>query len=253
MSIPAFSAQASLYSNSRRYRSSITESDAKSSSGHSIVPAYMPGPATQHECALCTDACAVPRDVCLSKVAISVAEGCIASLGFGCGAAISLGYLQAASCLATYAVCLDYCNIPDLGVTGFHGPCCPKVCSWPDLIAGFGSGCCDHGEACVDKDDPNSREGCCPTEQAVCGGDCCAKGEYCCGENCCPADYFCRDGVSCSQFPGDFNPGTPPPPPPADNCIFGGEPCGPKCCPPGTHCCNYHPETGADCRTSCWA
>jgi len=222
MNIPEFTAQASLYRTSNSYRCSGSEFSG-SIPAQSVIAAYIPGPQTQHDCSVCTDACAVPRNICLAKVAISVTEQCIGSLGFGCGAAIALGYIQTGSCYAGYEACLGYCNIPDLGVEGFHGPCCPKICGWPNPLKGSRTGCCDHGEACVDQDDPNSRQGCCPSGQDVCAGKCCPIGEVCCpGDRCCKPPSFSND---------------PPPPPPVNNCIFGGDPCGTKCCPIGTMCC----------------
>ncbi len=95
-----------------------------------------------------------------------------------------------------------------------------------------------------------------------CGSNCCAQGEYCCGDTCCPQDHkccgdgtccppdlFCLEGGGCGYPRFDTHP--PPPPSPVNNCIFGGEPCGPKCCFGDTHCCGYSVEFGADCRRSC--
>jgi hypothetical protein len=235
MNIPAFSAQASLYRSNNRYYSSGAEFGG-SISDQSVIAAYIPGPRTQERCSGCTDICVGLRDVCLAGVAVTVAEACWGTLGFGCGAALAWGYLQAGGCYAQYAHCFGLCQIPTNPI--WDSPCCPKVCGIHTLgIAG--SGCCDHGEACVGSHNPNTRDGCCPVGQE-CHGNCCAPGEY------------CLDDGSCSTEPGYFaNP--PPPPPPVNNCIFGGEPCGPKCCPPGTHCCNYSVEFGPECKTSCWA
>ena len=174
MNIPAFTAQASLYSSSRRYRSSITESDAKSSSGHSIVPAYMPGPATQHECAVCTGLCDKVMEGCAIIVVAGVSAVCVGTLGFGCPAAVAAGETILVGCAEAYAACIGYCNIPSwVPVVG--GYCCPKICGPPNPLEGSGSGCCDHGEVCVDLSDPNSREGCCPVGH-FCDGKCCAQG-----------------------------------------------------------------------------
>lgn len=235
MNVPAFSAQASLYRSNNRYYSSGAEFGG-SISDQSVIAAYIPGPRTQERCSGCTDICVGLKDVCLAEVAISVAEACWGTLGFGCGAALAWGYVQAGGCYAHYAECFGLCQIPSNPF--WESPCCPKVCGIH--IPGIaGSGCCDHGEACVGSHNPNTRDGCCPVGQE-CHGNCCAPGEY------------CLDDGSCSTEPGYFaNP--PPPPPPVNNCIFGGEPCGPKCCPPGTHCCNYSVEFGPECRTSCWA
>jgi hypothetical protein len=61
---------------------------------------------------------------------------------------------------------------------------------------------------------------------------------------------------TCPSFPpstGPFFPVTPPPTPPPGrpviNCIFGGAPCGPTCCPPGLECC--YSEFGPYCRARC--
>lgn len=245
MNIPEFTAQASLYTTRNYYRSSgarIGDSPAD----HSVMAAYIPGPETMNRCSGCTDVCVVTRDVCLAKTAGMVAEACWLSLGFGCGAAIALGYIQAASCEASYLSCFGVCNIPSAPELGWKGFCCPKVCG-PPTPGIAGSGCCDHGEACVGSGSPNSRDGCCPVGQ-YCGGNCCAKGEKCCGVNCCPADHYCLDGNKCSAFPGEF--GGDPPTPPAKHCRVGAD-CGPECCPLGLECCSYSAEFGADCRTSC--
>lgn len=253
MSMPAFSALASLYRTSNRYHSSIAEFSG-SIPDQTVVAAYIPGPETQNKCSGCTDYCLFIRNVCFAKVALSVTEACIESLGFGCGAAIAWGYQAAASCYAyTYLPCLGYCNIPDADIKG-TGICCPKVCGFPKPWEGSGSGCCDHGEACVDTDDPNSRGGCCPTDQLVCGGSCCAKGETCCGQTCCPPDHYCLDGNNCSAEPGYF-PTTPTPPPPVHHCILGGVPCGTRCCPHGLQCCGIDVGRGGApiCKSSCLA
>lgn len=234
MNIPEFTAQASLYRTSNRYRSSAADFGG-SIADQSIVTAYIPGPQTQNKCSGCTDVCVAVRDVCLAKVAVMVTEACWASLGFGCGPAIALGYIQAASCESSYLSCFGICNIPSASELGWESPCCPKVCGVP-TPGSAGTGCCDHGEACVGSDGPNTRDGCCPVGQ-YCGGNCCAKGESCCGETCCPPDHFCLDGNNCSAEPGYF-PNTPPPPPPVNNCIFGGVPCGKKCCFGDFVCCN---------------
>jgi hypothetical protein len=234
MNIPEFSAHVSIYRTSNRYVSSVAEFGGPVAD-QSVAAAYIPGPQTQHDCSVCTDACAVPRDICLAKVAVSVTEACWGSLGFGCGAAVAWGYFESASCYVPYEACLGYCNIPG-GLGPLSGPCCPKVCGPPNPFEGSGSGCCDHGEACVGSHNPNTRDGCCPVGQE-CHGNCCAKGEY------------CLDGGVCSTDPGTFG-NTPPPPPPQNNCIFGGAPCGSKCCPPGLACCGVF-SGQPDCRRSC--
>lgn len=244
MNIPAFSAQASLYRTSNHYRSVVAVSDG-SIPAQSVVAAYIPGPETQNRCSGCTDKCVNVRNFCLAETAAMVAEACLTSLGFGCGAAIALGEIQAASCEEGYLSCFGICNIPSAdGI--WESSCCPKVCGIPTPGVG-GSGCCDHGETCVGLDSPNTRDGCCPVGQ-YCGGNCCARGESCCGNTCCPSNYFCLEGGICTEFPPFTPPGWEPPPPPENNCIFGGEPCGRKCCPPGKFCCGLW----ADGTPKCW-
>lgn len=233
MKIPEFTATASLYSTSNRYRSSGSEF-AGSAPAQSVVAAYFPGPETQAKCNRCSEIALRNFGICIATGAV----GCIASGPFypicagGVLAGCDLGLLsQEAACA--------------------YDDCCPKICGTPNPFDP-GEGCCDNNETCVDRYDPNSRQGCCPSDQSVCGGKCCAKGYSCCGDTCCPPNYFCRDGGFCSEFPSDLlpPPGTPPPPPPPNNCIFGGAPCGTKCCPLGLECCGVF-QGQPDCKTSC--
>jgi len=235
MNIPAFTAQASLYRTSNRYRSSGAECDG-SMPAQSVVAAYIPGPETMNRCSGCIDVCVATRDICLVKVGIEVLEECGGTLGFGCLGAIGWGYIQTGGCYAHYAECFGICHIPSVDELGWNSPCCPKVCGI-HTPGSAGSGCCDLDETCVGSDVPNTRDGCCPAGQ-YCAGNCCAIGEIC------GSDGICRTQPS-------FTDNTPPPPPPVNNCIFGGAPCGPKCCPPGLQCCNYSAQFGPDCRTSC--
>jgi hypothetical protein len=242
MNLPEFTAQASLYRTSNRYRSSGAECDG-SMPAQSVVAAYIPGPETQNRCSGCTAWCVAARNICLVKVAKGVLEGCSGTLGFGCLAAIGWGVVQTGGCYAHYAECFGLCHIPSADELDWKSPCCPKVCGIH--IPGIaGSGCCDRGEACVGPGAPNTRDGCCPVGQ-YCGGNCCATGTSCCGDKCCPAGFSCIGGLCTTGFPT-----TPPPPPPDDSCIFGGVKCGTKCCPPGLVCCGVF-QGQPDCKTSC--
>src|SRR6476620_12455766 len=110
MSLPAYTAQASLYRTSNRYRSSVAEFSG-SVPAQSVVAAYIPGPETQNRCKGCTDACDLVNDACLSWVAASVAEACWGSLGWGCVGAIGWGSWQRAACREKYQECIGICNI----------------------------------------------------------------------------------------------------------------------------------------------
>ena len=245
MNIPEFTAQASLYRTSNRYRSSVAEF-AGSIADHSVVAAYIPGPRTQERCSGCTDICVGARNICLAGVGVSVLSACGLSLGFGCAGAYAWGAVQTAGCYAHYAECFGYCQIPSASEVGWESPCCPKVCGI-HTPGSAGSGCCDHGEACVGSHNPNTRDGCCPVGQE-CHGNCCAKGEY------------CLDGGICSTEPGYFENSYPPPherrgtsrdPRIFADCGVGQTPCGAKCCPPGLKCCyDVWPYSGV-CRDTC--
>lgn len=230
MNIPEFTAEASLYRTSGRYRASVS-AKGDLPSGESIILAYFPGPATQAVCDTCLKKAVRDHVICLGLAGgACLASGPFYPLCFGAAAA---------SCWAKLGWDVGECVIDD---------CCPKLCGGINPFAP-GKGCCDENETCVDRYDPNSRGGCCPSDQIVCGGKCCAKGESCCGETCCPAGYFCRGGWICErEFIGSFP--TTPPPPPVNNCIFGGAPCGNKCCPPGLVCCGVYGGQ-PDCKTSC--
>lgn len=248
MNIPEFTGQASLYRTSNRYSSSGYGS-AWSKSAEGIQPAYIPGPATRHDCGICTGICDKGAEICGAGVAAYVATICIGTLGFGCAGAAAAGAAVLAECAEAYAGCIGLCNVPSW-VPVLGGNCCPKICGPPNPLEGSGSGCCDLGEACVDQHDPNSRQGCCPSGQIVCGGKCCAQGDFCCGDTCCPTGYFCLDGGQCTASPPFTPPGSSPPKPPVNNCLFGGAPCGNKCCPPGLQCCGVF-NGQPDCKTSC--
>jgi len=244
MNIPEFTAGASLYRTNGHYRSGA----GATVSGPVLSPAYYPGrQETRDACDRCLTKSAAEYTLCLGTAAVASA-GCLIFYG-ACFAAAALG------CWTAFAIRLGGCATDD---------CCPKRCG---AINPFepGQGCCDKDEQCVDRYDPNSRQGCCPSDQIVCGGKCCAKGDsccgdrccpkgnFCCGETCCPDGYFCRDGWACDrEFIGEF-PKTPPPKPPKrpfNICKEGWAPCGTTCCPPGLQCCSVGGGQVA-CMTSC--
>lgn len=233
MSIPAFTAQASLYRASNHYRSSGSISDG-STTTLSVRAAYSPGQETQRSCSSCLEGCAKANAIC-NVIALS-------TIWFPPAAAAAF-----AGCATSAAACVGWCVAPIVG------SCCPKVCGVPNPFDP-GVGCCDKNEACVDRYDPNSRHGCCPSDQSVCAGKCCPKGYSCCGDTCCPPNYFCRDGF-CSEFPGpslwpdDWKPPKLPERP-LYYCKLGYEPCGGACCAPGLECCSVGGGRVA-CMTSC--
>jgi hypothetical protein len=249
ITMPGFTAEASLYNANRRYRSPSSQS-GELWSGESIVPAYRPGSATQANCYRCQETAA--RNL----------AGCLAIGGISCGSACVLAGPFWGAC---FAPCMGGvivgCNVNFLREEGWCAleDCCPKLCGVPNPFDP-GSGCCDEGETCVSQDDPNSRRGCCPSDQIVCAGQCCPREYSCCGDTCCPPNYFCRDGF-CSEFVGPlFGPKDTSPPKPRGTfrdprifalCGVGETPCGAECCPPGLQCCYDVPPYNGVCRTSC--
>jgi hypothetical protein len=241
MSFPAFTAHASLYRTGATYHSSRA-TPAAPSPALSVTPAYRPGPETQAACNQCMEN------------GVQNFAWCLAIGATGCG-------LGSIACGPFYPACFAVCMGGVLGGCDLHllreeaicalDDCCPKVCG-PINPLDPGSGCCDRGENCVSRNDPNARQGCCPVDQAVCAGKCCPRGYTCCGETCCPPNYFCRDGF-CSDVPGSLWPDdwVPPKPekPPLSICLLGHTPCGGKCCPPGLECCSV--PGGVACMTSC--
>ncbi len=229
MTLPRFTAAASLYKTSNRYRSAGL-GFAGSSTARSVVAAYHPGPNTTYRCNSCLQNCRYVQSTC-EDFALA-------------GSWSPFGPWLFAACYSDAEDCRERCG------TGL-GPCCPKTCGARDPYD-LSAGCCDADEQCVDRYDPNSREGCCPREKIVCGGKCCAQGHSCCGETCCPPHHFCRPGGFCSDYPSDLlpPPGSPPPTPPVNNCIFGGVPCGTKCCFGGLQCCGLFNGQPV-CKTSC--
>jgi hypothetical protein len=233
MNLPGFTAQVSLYRTSNRYRSCGSEGDG-SPATQSIVAAYYPGQRTQERCSDCLEGCAKGSASCNALA--------LATIWFPPAAAAAF-----AACATGAAICLGWCAAP------FIGSCCPKVCGFPNPLEP-GEGCCDENEQCVDRYDPNSRQGCCPSDQSVCSGKCCAKGDTCCGGSCCPSNFHCLDGF-CSQYPArslwpeDWKPPRPPDRP-INYCRTGYEPCGGTCCPPGLQCCSVGGGRVA-CMTNC--
>src|SRR4029453_5672863 len=88
MSIPEFTAEASLYRTTRQY-SVLSSGFALSPSSEPIVPAYYPGPGTQHDCYICESDCAKGAMICAASAAAEAIAGCVFSLGFGCAGAVA--------------------------------------------------------------------------------------------------------------------------------------------------------------------
>jgi hypothetical protein len=256
MNMPGFTAEVSTYRSRGRYVGRAG-SDA-SASGAAVELAYRPGPATERNCQSCRDGCDSSAEICAAD-AQTILLGCIFPPDCAIAAA---AYGEAlTSCYTSNLICKGTCEFTD---------CCPKICGFPNPLDP-GSGCCDHGEHCVDENDPNARDGCCPADQSTCGGKCCAPGDTCCGDACCPAGFTCQQGVCCGPYDhvcggqccGAFNkccngqccqlgqdcdPATgacasKPPDFPVKRCRLGWEfspACG--CCPPGQMCCGNPPQ-----------
>jgi hypothetical protein len=230
MTLPGFSAERCLYQGSGHYRSAEGSPFYWGESSQVAVPAYEPGRETQAKCNAMAIACRDSSAICFAGAFIfpPAIAGCNTAL-LGCMAAIPLS-----------------------------SECCPKRCELDVEFALSGGGCCDLGENCVDQHDPNSRNGCCPADQAVCGGKCCPPGQKCCGNSCCPSAVdCCGDACGCTGgmvclpdnvcgFPslGPVTPDVPPgvikiPIPPSGECPQGFSRCEDRtvCCLPGIHCC----------------
>jgi hypothetical protein len=213
MKMPEFTAEASLYKTSGRYRVSNGGMFQAATTRRVLLAFDTAGEAA---CSNCLEKCADNLGICVG-IAAATAPFCPP-----CAAA------ALAECDTQSVTCAGFCHLPGQS-------CCPELC--------YPGKCCGRGETCVSELDPNSRYGCCPSGRNVCEGNCCAEGESCCGGQCCPESYFCIDGV-CSPF-GIFvtTPPPPPPPPTGPICVVPGyEPCqvGPDnwtCCPPGKECC----------------
>lgn len=233
--MPGFTAESSLRRSSRTYRTAWSGSRS-AGTGPVVVPAYMPGPATQARCSDCMSGCAEDLVLCSASAAVLLAGCVIPPL---CPAAAAAAGAVIAGCDANALRCNARC---------LATRCCPKVCG-PTNPFEPGSGCCDSNEQCVSLTDPNARRGCCPAGQSVCGGACCAPGERCCGSTCCPPGWFCINNV-CTQYPsfGEYVP-TPPTRVPSVSatgmCPPGHTRCRNQCCLPGMRCCGYGCEWGS--------
>jgi hypothetical protein len=184
----------------RRVRAAATSSTALVS-----PPAFYPWPseATQAICNACLKQCAETLGVCTTAAMAPL----LACTGGPAACAVAAGIAGAAlsTCVTTNLGCGAVCTFDR---------CCPNACEIPNPFEP-GSGCCDEGEGCVAVDDPNSRHGCCPPDQLVCGGRCCAKEERCCNGVCCQG--ACAPDGSCCAAPSGI--------------------CGSSCCPPFSNCC----------------
>ena len=253
MNVPGFTAHASLYRTNGRYRFSASQLSVSPNS-EAIVPAYLPGPDTQARCRNCMEDC-VTADAYCTASATALLAGCV--FPPACPLAAAAAGKALIACQAAFLSCSAICSLPRPELFGSkllgESPCCPKVCGFTHPLA-MGEGCCDEGEHCVDRFDPNARLGCCPRDQSVCGGKCCAKGDTCCGNECCPPGWFCSDGI-CSKsvpFPGGTPPKLQKPSPGSGlfDCFPGWTHCKDKCCRPGLHCC-VKAGGGTACQADC--
>jgi hypothetical protein len=250
MSLPTFTADFAVYRTANRYHTSASTPGNPAVTG-AVTLAYMPGSGTQRTCYGCTSGCAKASAWC-DAGAVAALSGCV--FPPACPFAAAAAGAALALCNVGLLACMAEC--------AFSDDCCPKACSTPNPLDP-GAGCCDKNEGCVDRYDPNARQGCCPSDQLVCAGKCCAKGDSCCGGSCCPPNYYCLDGF-CSEHPGKSlwpdNP-TPPKPPRGRDpriliensryCGVGTTPCGSECCPPHLQCCFNYDSNRWGCRTTC--
>jgi hypothetical protein len=215
MKLPEFTAEASLYRTKGRYRGS-NGNFVHGAPTQGVVLTGL-GSADEALCSGCLEKCAENLKICVG-IAAATALFCPPC------AAAALG-----ECDTQAVTCAGYCHLPGES-------CCPEFCH-------LGK-CCGRGETCVDDQDPDSRHGCCPSDQNVCGGKCCPARYTCCGNECCPPGWFCNNGF-CSQsvpFPHEPTPPLPPPPQGPIQCEPGQELCQVSptrwvCCPPGKECC----------------
>jgi hypothetical protein len=227
MTLPGFSAGYSLYRASGHYRSAEGSPFDGSQISQWAVPAYYPKSESMGKCQ-------------------ARLEGCLQAYGICVAGAL------------LFPPAIAACNVAQLTCTGIAlapgTDCCPKVCEL-DPFNQPGGGCCDYDEHCVDIEDPNSRHGCCPAGQNVCGGKCCRPGEKCCGGSCCPsAAECCGDECGCSEgrvcqngtcvYPpfGPYtpvDPGVTQIPKPESGCPPGWKECRNFCCAPDMKCCGY--------------
>jgi len=203
MNLPGLTAEASLYRTRRPYCGSASDYGGVPSN-ETIIPVYFPGPDTQAACSNCLEGCATALAECSAAAMVPLA-GCV--FPPLCPAAAAAAGAALAACDTANLLCTLRCEVLR---------CCPKVCGFPNPL-NPGEGCCDEGEHCVDQSDPNARDGCCPSNQSVCGGTCCLPGESCCGDQCLPVGASCANGTICW----------------APSHVCGGE-----CCPPFNRCCN---------------
>lgn len=237
MNTPQFTGQESLYRSTTNY---VSLAPTRGSETVGVAPAYFPGPKTQERCNDCLESAQEHFGALLLSGGALCAVGCIAAGPFYA--------LCLAPCLGGVLAMADLTLLEESARCAAT-KCCPKMCGTFNPFDP-GAGCCDNGESCVDRYDKNSRQGCCPADQSVCGGKCCAQGERCCGETCCPAGHFCREGFCSDSVP--FSQEKPPPPPKLVQCAPGDSPCGTKCCPPGLECCSVG-NGRVECMTNCLA
>src|SRR5919109_112309 len=101
MKLPQFTAQASLYKTSKRYRASGSAVSGLPAT-QSVVAAYYPGPNTQHRCTSCLNDCAYKYDVCTDHALYALV---VDPLGI-------LTPLLLASCNDDLSDCRDQCATP---------------------------------------------------------------------------------------------------------------------------------------------
>ncbi len=214
MSLPLFTAEASLCKTRQTYRGYSSFGPDTGSIVAASVPAHPHSDSPS--CKACLDLGGLAYAGCLGQ-AVVTAGYCGPFLYFLCLAGEVAGCVTA---YLTYAgtVCHAF-GIPSwLGGT-LGPPCCPVVCS---------AGCCNSGETCAGLDPTTAQNLCCSPGLTVCGQNCCDASERCMPDgSCCPTANLCGHEDCCTPDETCM---------PQDYCCPNDQVCGQTCCSSGDTC-----------------
>lgn len=197
--------------------------------GHEAVrPFFSISSGQQQACNDCTDNCEEQWGICQGLDAGGTVAACLLCPPC-CPVAVGVGAGASGICDGDLATCVGLCIVPG------HA-CCPVFCSFS---LNPSEGCCDSGETCVQQNDPEARDGCCPNAR-TCSGRCCPPGDTCCGGDCCPSGQ-CQPGNVCCPPGQRICNGTCCANGVCDStgncCPSPSHICGGACCPPFNTCC----------------